>query len=505
MNIAIVIGVSQYSGALAPLPACKNDAAAISVLLKGSSRFDDVLLLVENTTADAVKQGVVEFVTRHKSDEVGEVFFYFSGHGHFAGTEFYYLLSDHDSKRLKQTAFENSEIDNLLRALNPKLAVKIVDACASGMTYIKEPENSLETYLKGTKGAFHSCYFMFSSHLDQSSYADAYMSYFTRSFVHAVLNHSALSIRYKDFIDHISDAFEGDSQQKPFFVVQADFTDQFSTISDTMRRDLRIAAGISDVAEAGVSVLPRKTTDPLSGASPLIISEEDTIETDLANRLAELKRFPAVGSDEHYTRLNERINAIATKLQKNIDHIRTFGFEKRIDGPNNVFHAIRSFSEPIVRSVESEGYRPLHHVKSARETHQHRQTLVEHALGYLPPTPTTSKVYILQQRHNYPDSCVTVVTSSDSHVPAGLLFFYLLPLQLRACLYAGVAVKGEANAAEEDWSLSSLTHVLLDLDDTDEERIDHFIMQRISAFNSTLRSAVARRVKLLEDEKNHGL
>lgn len=59
---------------------------------------------------------------------------------------------------------------------------------------------------------------------------------------------------------------------------------------------------------------------------------------------------------------------------------------------------------------------------------------------------------------------------------------------------------GEANAAEKEWSLKLLEHILLDLDEADADRIDTFVAHRISAFNNSLLGAVARRVKLLEEE-----
>ncbi len=500
MNVAIVVAASQYSGAVSSLPACRNDADAMTALLRAEARFDDVLVVVENTTASTVKQKVVEFVARHKSTSIDEVLFYFSGHGEFVGTEFYYLLSDYDPKRRSRTSFENSEIDNLLRALSPRLAIKIVDACTSGVTYIKEP-GALEAYLKGTQATFKSCYFMFSSHLDQSSYADADLSHFTRSLASAVLTHPGPSIRYKDLIDYISDTFEANSQQKPFFVAQADFTDQFCGISDTLRADLRRLLHISDGSAAGGAAQPDKAND-LHSAAITLSSTHDAMEAELTNRLAAFKSFPAVGSKEHYGRLRERIDVIATRLQQAKDDVKSFGLEKSIHGPAHIGYALKAFSKEIVQNVESRGYRPLHDVRSEQQTHQPLQTRIEKAMGFSPPPPTTSTVYTLQQRGYEPESYVALETSSDGHVPAGMLFFYLLPLQLRACLYAGIAVKGEGNAAEEDWSLGSLGSVLLDLDGADEERIDRFVAGRIAVFNLTLRAAVARRVKLLEEEKN---
>jgi hypothetical protein len=226
-NIGIVIGVSEYAPPNSSLPACKPDAEAVAKILQIETKFDEVLHIDADTRSSVVKQKIIEFINKQKGQEIGDLVFYFSGHGDFSGDEFYYLLSDYDIKKRKQTALENSELDNLARLLKPKLFVKIVDACHSGVTYIKNTED-FQTYLKSGTPQFKKVYFMFSSQSDQASYQDNKLSYFTRRVIESLVQHSASSIRYKDIIDFVSDAFEGDASQTPFFVTQAEFTEMFS-------------------------------------------------------------------------------------------------------------------------------------------------------------------------------------------------------------------------------------------------------------------------------------
>lgn len=68
---------------------------------------------------------------------------------------------------------------------------------------------------------------MFSSHDEQSSYQDNHLSYFTRSIVEAVAQPHLESIRYKDLIDYISDYFNDNPSQTPFFVTQGTHTEKF--------------------------------------------------------------------------------------------------------------------------------------------------------------------------------------------------------------------------------------------------------------------------------------
>jgi len=237
MNLGIVIGVSSYPPNVNDLKACATDAAAIAALLRTESRFDHVLVVSEHTTSSSVKRQLTEFVAQHKGQPVNEVFFYFTGHGDFVEGELYYLLTDFDPKRRKQTALENTEVDSLLRALSPNIAIKVIDACHSGVTYIKD-SNAFDNYLKVTSETFKKCYFLFSSQVDQQSYQDQGLSFFTRAIIDSVLAHEDSELRYKDVIDFVSDRFSSDSQQTPFFVVQADFIETFVTVSPTLKASL---------------------------------------------------------------------------------------------------------------------------------------------------------------------------------------------------------------------------------------------------------------------------
>ena len=244
MNLGIVIGVTNYKSDLNDLPACRSDASAIAAILQTESKFSDVLVILDRTDAGIVKSQLTEFISKHKGKDIGDVVFYFSGHGEFTGGEFHYLLSDFDPKRRKQTSLENSEVDRLLRSLSPDVAVKLVDACHSGITYVKDPD-AFDNYLKGSGGTFTKCYFLFSSRSDQFSYQDNELSFFTRALVDSVLTHGDVNLRYKDVIDFVSDTFAGRSDQTPFFVTQADYTETFCTVSEALRNALQSRVGNS--------------------------------------------------------------------------------------------------------------------------------------------------------------------------------------------------------------------------------------------------------------------
>ncbi len=237
MNIAIIIAVSNYTNKSNNLPGCKNDAEAINQILKKTEKYDDILYLNNNETSAKTKELLSNFILKCKGNVINELFLYYSGHGEFSNDEFYYILSDFDSKKKNQTSLQNGEIDDLIRTLSPELVIKVIDACQSGTTYIKEGD-VLNKYFNNSKKGFNKCYFLNSSLNNQSSFQNEHLSFFTFSFIKALKEHKTKEIRYKDIIDVISDEFTENQDQTPFFVIQADLTEKFCSFSTDLKEYL---------------------------------------------------------------------------------------------------------------------------------------------------------------------------------------------------------------------------------------------------------------------------
>lgn len=235
MNLGIVIAVSKYKCSSDDLPGCTVDGQLINALLKGTEKFDDILYIQnKETNSNLIKDKILAFIDLHKTKNITEVFFYYTGHGKFYNNEFYYIPSDFDKSKIRQTSLSNSDLDTWLRELQPKLTVKVVDACESGTIYIKK-DDAFKKHLEETKFEFKDCYFMFSSMNNQSSYQENRGSYFTLSFVNAVLNYNSREIRYKHIIDFISDDFESNTEQTPYFVTQGNLMHVFCSAPSTIK------------------------------------------------------------------------------------------------------------------------------------------------------------------------------------------------------------------------------------------------------------------------------
>lgn len=286
-NVAVVISVSEYIEQQSLL-ACKNDGEAMAHLLRETGRFDQILVIESDTQAALVKGRLSDFI--NKIDEpLDEFFFYFSGHGDFDGTDFSYILSDYSEKKRKQTSLSNEELDGMVRSVSPKLYVKVVDACNSGVPYIKSNDEFID-HLKLIKGNLTNVYFMFSSGSNQYSYQDDKISYFTDSFVKSIVNHPGRSIRYKDIMSFVSDDFANRGLQTPVFVAQASLTEIFCEIPQELKRDLKqyIKLDISDYGDelplkngANVSLL-----EAISKDATRYVTREAAMEV-----LSEVQRF----------------------------------------------------------------------------------------------------------------------------------------------------------------------------------------------------------------------
>lgn len=235
-NIAIVLGVTNYQR-LTKLPGSCNDAKNIYQILTQTEKYEEILYLNQDKLSTETKDIISDFFEKFQGQEINEILFYFSGHGELINEEFYYLLVDHDTFKRNVTSLQNSVVDSWIRSLNPQLAVKIIDACNSGNQYIKD-SMTINTYLNDSKSHLKNCYFLFSSQSDQSSFQTRYISSFTNSFINALKSQTSGEIRYRNIIDFIADEFSNNTDQRPLFIIQAENTEKFCSINESLRKYL---------------------------------------------------------------------------------------------------------------------------------------------------------------------------------------------------------------------------------------------------------------------------
>ena len=231
MNLAIIVGVSEYEN-YSTLKACDNDILIMKNTLEKLNKYEDICYISNSPKAHEVKKKITEFVTKYKTNSIDELVFYFSGHGDRNKDDFFYVLSDFNEAKRETTGLRNTELDGLIKNLNPKLTVKIIDACFSGTTYIKSNNDNVEQIFtkSAEKNEFQSLYFLYSSSSEEESLANEKISFFTQSFFNSLAQNLG-DIRYRDIMAYVADDMSFNKYPEPTFIVQANNTEIFGDIN----------------------------------------------------------------------------------------------------------------------------------------------------------------------------------------------------------------------------------------------------------------------------------
>lgn len=256
-NIAILIGNTEYE-TLSGLPCCEADVLAVKELVESAGKFETIEVIL-NHTSSQLKDRMRSAFDNH--GPVGEVFFYFTGHGSGNETDFFFCATDFDTKRPHETGLSHSDLLGLLRSLDAELVVKVIDACNSGTLLVKSDQALFPTSKQGFKNLIQ-----IASCLDsQNALAGNPISLFTEKFRAAALRKKEGVVYYSDIIDTLRDEFLRNDSQTPHFVAQGTGREQFAENAkqfDALRAKLlsqfaetEIVANISSVLQPSPSPL----------------------------------------------------------------------------------------------------------------------------------------------------------------------------------------------------------------------------------------------------------
>lgn len=272
-NIALLIGISEYQTE-SDLPPCQKDMELMHAIVSGSEKYDDVLVLDSSPKSSGAKEKISGFIRKYQSQNIEEVFVYYTGHGAKSGDDFLYLFSDFNNSKIEQTSLRNSEFDSMIKSLNPGLTVKVVDACQAGTEYIKSNQDLQVIFEKSSSESFNKTYFLFSSSNSEGSVALHDYSVFTKSVAKSLLEFKGQEIRYRDIMAYVSDDRDVTKYQTPLFIQQADNTEIFCSVSEDIFKDIyrRISHNVAEYEDSN-----NLEEDKPSGASELT-EEENLVE-----------------------------------------------------------------------------------------------------------------------------------------------------------------------------------------------------------------------------------
>lgn len=126
-NYAIVVGIDEYEDRMS-LHSCANDARSVADLM--SQLGYNVVLLSDQTERKPTKHNILNVALKEIQDEpdLGNVIFYFSGHGSKAYNDTFYLIPQ-DADGSTSSYISEDEIKQQIKDL--KNLALIIDACDS--------------------------------------------------------------------------------------------------------------------------------------------------------------------------------------------------------------------------------------------------------------------------------------------------------------------------------------------------------------------------------------
>ena len=353
MRVAIVLGVAKYSN-LDNLESVTNDVAAMSALLKATGRYPGILELAGELPAEPTKRKIIEYLSDFKAKDVDEVFFYFSGHGSRIEERLVFPMSDWSPDKQRSNSIQNDELDRWLKGLNPRLAVKVIDCCYSGIPYIKG-ESEIKSLVLPAEGIFRDCYFFLSSRFDQVSSAgqgENALSLYTRKFMDALLSLDNGEIRYQQLVDRISDLLNGDDQE-PQFVTQGNARHVFCDLNAELRAALNsLSSPAPDAPELPPEPEEEERTEDQIFAAVQRDAEQCITRPEAEAVLAEIKgRLENAAANQPIEALYELSVRFPSWMDDDVAGAEQIG--KWFKGKGKRFFGRATETEPMPRSIAS--------------------------------------------------------------------------------------------------------------------------------------------------------
>ena len=248
INIAILIGISDYGSQSTNLPQCENDVSLAKEIITRTKNPRYTLHISNRCSGQDATDKIINFFRdiKEKEEKIDELFFYFTGHGiahekNNGEIESRLVFSDYSPNRINQTTIPSEFIDNQARNLSPNTYVKIIDSCYSGSKIIKGNIEQREKFLNElskdekhyTQIGFNSVYVMASSRSDQVSFANSKFSDFSES-LFISLSELPGDVKYRHVVNRLADDFTT-KEQRPVFVTQGSLDEGFGVISKDLK------------------------------------------------------------------------------------------------------------------------------------------------------------------------------------------------------------------------------------------------------------------------------
>ncbi len=467
---------------LRPTPFCHNDARRLHQALVEYCDYGEHDTLLELLTPETnVTPGqLLEKIARtvQGASKGDTVLFFYAGHGTFDqnSNEAFLILPNTDPGNLANTAVSLRDISKELRQQD-MTCVRIFDACHSGLDVRSLSAPKAREFVDEITSENVSGWITLAAcRSDQYSYPypQREQGIFTFALCEAIKEHA-------ENTSILPETLKIEVCRKVEQICRELSLIQVPVMNGSI-------AGNAPIANR------RKPTRQLPG-------QADVKASDVIAELSEARRNApkAATMTERNDRLSLSIKRVRHTLDKFTGEFSVFGTNVNVEGPSTANNLNRDVHPQVVDFVERFQLAPRHEIRKTVKEKRRRSTI--DALLMLEPEVTTLTNYFIAQDYSLPESVVTVDVLPDDFVPLLHVYFYLIPLQMRACLLSGIACKGVASPTEQNLDIKARDHVYLDYGDDDFDRIDRFVAETVDRFKKHANASIEHRLRIIRREQ----
>lgn len=437
------------------------------------------LTIFDETTPKIVLEELEKLVERTEPGDT--ILFYFAGHGITEDGDSYLVLPHTDHNNIKQTALPLRDISSLLRKPG-RINLRIYDACHSG-----QDVRSADTEVPNSKQFTENL-------LLQQPNEESYIT--LASCKENEYSYPDSNLKNGVFTYFLCESLKEFHEEENVFpeILKMKLCDKVKNWCD-INGKIQTPTMNSSIS-GNVAIAKRKKTEVLKPGPQVKEKEEST-----ANLLTLLRSAAVIEETKQKEYLSEYINIVWSYLKEHSTKIQAFDCDVRLcQQPMDVSYIDHDIKENIVKFIVGKRFKPRHEIKIQKIYEKKRpKTLWEKQiiglLGQKESEPEIKEIIYDILETDWPESFVEIQIMGDKvMVPEVSLFFYLLPLQMTACLIGGYRISYEGDSVIRFNKDKVLKY------EADSNLIPSLIDEIISLLNIEADKLIRKRIKYLQWE-----
>ncbi|MCK4643361.1 caspase family protein [bacterium] len=411
-----------------------------------------------------------------KSQEGDSILFYYSGHGALIENEGYLILSTTSLTNIQQTSIPIRDINEVLKK-DGRLCVRIFDACHSGIDIrdsTLNPTGFIREILSSTNegwATLAACKENEGSYPDDSIESGVF-SYYLCEAIREYKNGD--EIYPEELKIKICRGVEKWLEDKPYI--------QTPTLNSSISGNVPIAVRkviVEDTQENG-SEIEDPQNDELISSTLEVLHEyaKRGITANKENYEQQINLMKSIFND------TKKENALLTDAEVIVSDSESIpAYLKRL----------------IVRKFDDLGLKSSFDIRIVR-IYEEENPIFKRIMGGLSTRKIEEIKYIIKQPYDYPDSFIQVKVKQQGFIPSGLIFCFIIPLQMKIWIIAGYSM-GDRDIWS-DRSNEIISANKLDYKCSDRETVKALADLLIRKFKDKYLQKCKQREKYLENKED---